>query len=334
MIDQGDIFKHFLARASRQPFHSSRIAGCFQQWDAVGVSIFVEHIDGLAADASGRCVDRPHHGLIVLGIVHQLAIRQHVLDFFTLVKLLTTNHLIRHASLAELAFERARQGIHTIQNRKVARPVGAALDRLGNSRGDTLGFIVLTRVFDKPHRGSFIVVGEQRLLLAPQVVADEIVSDPQNLFCTAIVLLQAHDLHLGKVILELQNVVDVGSTPTVDRLIRVTSHRQIRIVDRQCPQHDVLHMIRVLVFIHKQILKPLIEFGPHFRILIKQLRDVQQQVIKVNSRRRKQPLLIKRINFGHDLAQRTAGTRLELIGRDQLVLRAADRVSNPLGRVM
>ena len=41
-------------------------------------------------------------------------------------------------------------------------------------------------------------------------------------------------------------------------------------------------------------------------MVVEQLGDVQQQVVEIDGRRGQQPLLVGRIDLGHDVAQRAA----------------------------
>ena len=59
---------------------------------------------------------------------------------------------------------------------------------------------------------------------------------------------------------------------------------------------------------------------------------MEQQVVEVDGRRGEHPLLVARIDLGHDVAERAAGLRLVAVGGDQLVLRAGDRLGQPVGR--
>ena len=56
-------------------------------------------------------------------------------------------------------------------------------------------------------------------------------------------------------------------------------------VDRQCPQHDILGVIRVLVFVDQHVAEPVIQFGPHLGVRVEQVGHVQQQVVEVDRAR-------------------------------------------------
>ena len=98
-------------------------------------------------------------------------------------------------------------------------------------------------------------------------------------------------------------------------------------VDRQRPQHHVLRVVGVLILVDQDESVTIVERGAHLGVLIKQLGDVQQQVVEIDRRRSEQPLLVGRVDLGHDLAERTSGTGLVLVGGDQLVLGGTNRAA-------
>ena len=57
--------------------------------------------------------------------------------------------------------------------------------------------------------------------------------DIQDRLRRTIILLQANDARIGKVLLKVQNIGNVGATPFVDRLILVTHHANVLLFLRQ-----------------------------------------------------------------------------------------------------
>ncbi len=89
---------------------------------------------------------------------------------------------------------------------------------------------------------------------------------------------------------------------TVDRLIRIAGDSQVGIIDRHRAHDGVLGQIGVLIFVDENVAITLIEAAADFRIFTQQHGDVQQQVVEIDGAAFEQPLLIGRINSGHDVA--------------------------------
>ena len=217
---------------------------------------------------------------------------------------------------------------------KVARPPPAGVHLLGNPLGDRLGLDLLRCVGHEPDRLPLVVLGEQPLLLAADVVRDQMVGHAENPLRAAIVLLEPHDADLGIILLEIENVAEIRPAPAVDRLVRIAGDRQVRMVVRQRPDDRVLGQVRVLILIDQDVAIAVVEPGPQLGIVAQQRGDVQQQVVEIDRAGRQQPRLIGRIDLGHDAAERVAGAGRVFVGRDQLVLGPTDRGGDPLRREM
>src|SRR5262245_23694566 len=72
-----------------------------------------------------------------------------------------------------------------------------------------------------------LVLGAQRLAESALVVGDEMRSGGQDVCCRAIIALETDDLGAGKIVLETENVVDLGATPAVDRLVVIADATDI-----------------------------------------------------------------------------------------------------------
>jgi hypothetical protein len=117
------------------------------------------------------------------------------------------------------------------RGRRRFRTPSLRCDLVRNLVGNRSRLIVLRYILHQSHRPPLVVLGEQRLRLPADIGADELVGHSKHGFGAAVVLLKPHDFHLGKVGFELQDVLDVGAAPAVNRLIRIAGGRQIRMVD-------------------------------------------------------------------------------------------------------
>ena len=217
-------------------------------------------VDRRLADAARRRVDDPAQRDVVLRIVQQVQVREDVLDFLALEELEAVDHLIGDAAFAQGELERPAQGVDAVEDGEIAGAAAAARRcRRRSARRCPSASSLLRRIGDQPHRRALPVVGEKPLFLAADVVGDQFGGHAQDPLRAAVVLLQPHDVNLGKIALELENVVQIRPAPAVDRLIGVAGHGQIRMIDRQRPGDGVLGQIRVLILVDEDEAIALVE---------------------------------------------------------------------------
>ena len=109
--------------------------------------------------------------------------------------------------------------------------------------------------------GSFVVadlraaaaLGPQVLALALDVVRHHRRRGLQDVLRRAVVLLQADDAGLGKVLLELQDVADVGAAPGVDALVLIADRADVVLAARQHAHQLVLRAVGVLILVNQDV---------------------------------------------------------------------------------
>ena len=129
--------------------------------------------------------------------------------------------------------------------------------------------------------------GEQLLLLAVLVVRDDGVGRGQHVAHAAVVLFQLHRVRVRVVLLELQDVADVGATPAVDGLVVVAHHHDVLVLRGQKPRDGVLGVVRVLVFVHHEVAEAVLIGVQHVGVVLQQQVRVEQADRR--SRRRSRP---------------------------------------------
>ena len=72
----------------------------------------------------------------------------------------------------------------------------------------------------------------------------------------SVILLEFYDTAFFEILFEIENVLDVRTPKTIDRLIIITHNTQIFVFSGQEPYDFILGVIGVLVFINKNITKP------------------------------------------------------------------------------
>ncbi len=197
-------------------------------------------------------------------------------------------------------FERPRQVVHSAKDRELAWPRPVVLDRVDDRLDDPVRLVMTVVVYPHDDGIPLVVLGKQPLRLAASVVPDQPVGDPQNVWRAAVILLQTNRMNRRVILFEIENVVQVGAPPPVDRLVRVAGDGQVRVVDRQRPHDRVLRQIRVLVLVDHDVPESGVELATDLRVFPEQHRDVQQQVVEVDRVGRQQLLAIHRIDAGGD----------------------------------
>ena len=194
-------------------------------------------------------------------------------------------------------------------------------------------------------------VGPQPLLLAPLVVADHRVGGVEDRLGRAVVLLQQDRGGVGEVLLEVEDVADVGPAEGVDRLVRVTDHHQLGGLDAlgvrasgvgalllhlagaELVDEGVLRVVGVLVLVDQHVPEPAPVGLPHLGELLEEVDGEHDQVVEVERVGLAQPALVGRVDGRVGLLEVVAGVLGRVLGVAQLVLLVRDPVQHRAGLV-
>ena len=172
------------------------------------------------------------------------------------------------------------------------------------------------------------------LLRPPLAVAlDDRVGGREDGLGGAVVLLELHHLGLGEVVLEVEDVADVGVAEAVDRLVLVADDHQVAVLCGEQLQQPVLGVVGVLVLVDQDVAEGA---APALAHLLEQLQGVDradQEVVEVHRVGLQHPLLVEREAFGDHLLEDAALRFRVHVGVDQLVLGAGDLVLDRPRRV-
>ena len=92
---------------------------------------------------------------------------------------------------------------------------------------------------------------------------------------------------VGKVVLEVEDVAQVGAAPLVDRLVGVADDAQVAVHADQLLDQQVLRPVGVLVLVdHREAEAPRVALA-HRRHAVEQLDRLEQQVVEVERRWRR-----------------------------------------------
>jgi hypothetical protein len=123
-------------------------------------------------------------------------------------------------------------------------------------------------------------------------VGDEAGCGTEDVRRGAVVALQPDDACAGEVLLEAQDVVDLGPAPAIDRLVVVADAADVAVALGQQAQPQILRHVGVLILVHQHVLELLLVLGQHAFVVLEQAKGFEQQVAEVHGVEHLQPLLV------------------------------------------
>ena len=238
-------------------------------------------------------------GVRRVGNRHQVGNR--VLDFCSLIKLGAPNYAIGNSGADENIFQRPGLRVCSIKHGHLR--VGHTLPgELHNLVGNKLCLIVGAVPREANDLLTRAEIGEQVLGFPVKVVADHGIGRIEDVLGGAVVLLQQHHLRTGKITLKFGDVANVSPSESVNRLVRVTHHRERcagngAIICARCrrllghtfrgnrsselPNERVLRVVCVLILIHQDVAKARLILGCHIRERPEQIHRLANQVVKI-----------------------------------------------------
>jgi hypothetical protein len=115
------------------------------------------------------------------------------------------------------------------------------------------GFILAVRRFVISDLRAAAAGGPQSLAFSSDIVGHNRRGRLQNVLRGTVVLLQANDACLGKVLLKLQNVANVGAPPGVNALVFVAYSADIVFAGGEHAHQFVLRTVGVLILVHLDV---------------------------------------------------------------------------------
>ena len=278
----------------------------------------------VAEPALGAVVD-PLEGEIVRWLGDHPQIGERVADFRPLVEPEAADDAIGEADLDEAVFEFAGLELGAHQDRDPVERRALALQPF-DLLADPARFLGAVPHPDHAQLVAAIALGPQGLAEPFAVGRDQARGGGEDVRGGPIVLFEPDHFRAGEVLLEAQDIGDLGAAPGIDRLVVVADHADVLALLREQPQPQVLHLVGVLVFVDQDVLEPLPVLLEHVAVAAHDVEHVQQKVAEIAGVQRLQPVLVERV----ELPAAAVGVGLVLacveLGRTQpLVLPAIDQ---------
>jgi hypothetical protein len=191
--------------------------------------------EGRLPDATLGRADRAQERGVVVVVRDEAEVRDDVLDLGALEHRLPARDVVGDVLRAKRRLEHLRLVVAAIQDREVRIP-GALLEAHAlDARDDHFGFRLVVGRGRGPDGVAVPEVAPQLLVEELLVVGDQRVGRAQDAHGRAIVLLELHDLEVGKVARKRCEVVERRPAPSVDRLVVVAHGSERRAVSSQRP---------------------------------------------------------------------------------------------------
>ena len=308
------------------------VGGGVGQRHLLGPRPVVEEPDRGVADAAARHVDDALEGEVVGRLGGDPEIGQRVADLRPLVEARAADDAVVQAERDEAVLEGAHleRGAH--QDGDLVQRMALALELL-DLLADGAG--LLLRI---PRRGDRDLdrlgvggVGEQRLAEPALVVGDEVRGGAEDVRRRAVVAFEPDHGGAGKILLEAQDVVDLGAAPAIDRLVVVADAADVLPPLGEQPQPQILGDVGVLVLVDQHVAEALVVLGEHVRILAQDAERLEDQVAEIGGVEHLQPLLIGGIELAAAAVGEGERVALRHVLRRQPLVLPARRSSRRAG---
>ena len=184
------------------------------------------------ADAARRHVDHPPQADVVVRVDDELQVGERVLDFLALVEADAADDLVRRRPRASARLRSCATARWCGRARRRSRPTSSSSARRDGAR-DEVGLLELVAAAEVDDLRAALAVGPEPLVLAVAVLADDRGRRVEDDLRRAVVAFELDDLRLGEVLLEVEDVPQVGAAPLVDRLVRIADDAQVAVAARR-----------------------------------------------------------------------------------------------------
>ena len=234
------------------------------------------------SDTSPRKTDDAHERFVVTRIDRQAEIADSVFDFLALVERRAAVDAVGNTAFAQFALKRARLRIGAVENGYiVVVHVAAAMIVLhGFSYTDCL--VAVGHVGLKRQRLSLFVLGINLLADLLLVLLYERIGRIDDVLRRAVVALQFEEPRTAVGLLKIEDIAYVRTAEGVYRLRVIADDGDIVLRRSQLFDQQVLHVVGVLILIHKDVAERLLVFLPDLGERTQQEQRFQQQVVKIH----------------------------------------------------
>ena len=297
-------------------------------------------LHGRVADTARRVVHDALERLVVAGIDHQPDVGHHVADLLVVVERRTLVDAVGNAPAAEVVLQHGRLIVRTVEDHRLRPFVVRRTNLVAQVRDDHFGLLTVGIRLQDADFVAHVALREAVFLHALRVADDHRVGRVDDRLRRTVVLLQLEDHRRGIILLEREDVLDLGPAERIDRLRVVAHDADLRVGLRQPADDRILRIVGVLVLVDQNISELLLVAGQHVGAVPQQDVGLQKQIIEVHRAVALAALAVDVVNiaeFGNlGLPVLGGAGRIGQIGarRDEAVLGVGDPRREQVGLVL
>ena len=224
----------------------------FHHRHARRAGVVVQKLDRRVAEAAFGHVDDALESEIVGWLIDATQIGEGVADLGALVEARSADDPIGHAERHKPVLDFAHLGGDANEDRDLGERMLLGVQRLDLLADEARLFLGIPGAGDRDLFAG-LVFRAQRLAETALVLGDEAGGGRQDMRGGAIVALQPDHRRAGKIVLEAEDVVDLGAAPAIDRLVVVADAAEVLARLRQQPQPEILGDVGVLVLVDQHV---------------------------------------------------------------------------------
>ena len=261
----------------------------------------------------------------------QAEVGDDVLYLLALVELDAADEVVGHVVSQAHLFERAGLGVDAVHDGDVGPLVAVGHEAL-DLTDDELRLVVLVVALVDDDGDALAQLGEEVLLQPLPVGGDDLLGGLEDRLGGAIVLLEGDELGVVEVLLEAEDVADVGVAPRVDRLVGVTDDAEVAVFTRQLLGDLVLGDVGVLELVDHDVDVPVAVALGNVGVLAQERMGLEDEVVEVEGRGLREEVFIPLVDPMDDLLVVVGLLESVALHAEELALGAGDRGEDVAGR--
>ena len=259
--------------------------------------------------------------------------RQDVLDLFALVEADAADDLVGDAAKPQRLFDGPALRGGAVHHGDVVVGDTVDLRHAPDLVGDELRFVTLIRQLAQDDLLAVVVLRAQAAVDAGHVFADDAVGGLDDASRRAVIQLQVDLASIGVILLEIEDVADVGLAPAVDRLVGIADDEQVAVPFRERGDKHVLHPVGVLVLVDHDVQEALLIAFQQVGRCLEEVDRLGEQVIEIERAGPAQEPLVLLVDASDDFFIVGRGQIPHFVRGHQLALGGGDASANAAGLV-
>lgn len=241
-----------------------------------------DFFDGGVADASGGGIDDAEEGHFIGGLGEDLEVGHQVTGFAAIEEGGGADEDVGDFLASEFSFENARLFVGAEEDGDVVGGDLEFLNEVVNVADDLFGLLLIIGEGGEADGVGGDFVGDEFLVMASAIVADEGVGEVEDLVGAAVVVFQTNDLGAGENVLEVEDVFQLCSAPAVDGLVVVADDAEIFVGADEGFDEGELEAVGVLVLVDLDEVEAFLLSVENFGVFEEELVGEEEEVVEID----------------------------------------------------